>query len=366
MQDILAAIALKHTPKIGDITAKKLVAYCGGLSQVYEMKASAFADIPNMPKSVINSLTEKKYHSIAEKELKFIEKNKIQVTTFWDKNYPYRLRECEDGPILLFYKGNIDFNAKRILSVVGTRNITSYGKDFIEHFIEDLINSNVLVISGMAYGVDIATHRACVHHGISTVGVMAHGLHMIYPSTHQATSIEMEETGGIVTELSTEDGMKREYFPKRNRIIAGLCDALVVVETAARGGSLITAAQANAYNREVFAVPGNIHDSYSKGCNFLIKSNRAMLLENAHDLLQEMNWSKTFTDKNSTQLVLFSDLSQAEQCLIAAFDTKAPLHIDQVIARTKMSHNELVILLLEMELKGLIQSMPGNMMRLIK
>ncbi len=312
---LLHQIALTLMPNVGDITAKKLVAYCGNAEEVFKQKKHQLLKIPGIGDWVANSVTNNALNSDllkrAEKEIKFIEKHGVTALFYTDIAYPQRLRHCEDGPILLYFKGNTDLNNSKTIGIVGTRSATTYGKQVCEQIINDLASLNVLVVSGLAYGIDITAQKYALEKGLHTVGVVAHGHDRIYPSEHKKYADLMYNQGGVISEFMSETKPERENFPKRNRIIAGMCDALLVVEAKESGGALITAEIANSYNRDVFAIPGRLNDEHSAGCNKYIKQNKAALVQSAKDIIEMMNWDIIINSnaKSNKQIPLFIELS---------------------------------------------------------
>ena len=270
----LYEIALTLVPGIGYVNGKKLVAYCGGAEAVFCEKKEALMQISGMTENIMQSIESKEVMLRAEQEMKFIEKNGIKPLFYLDQEYPKRLQHCHDSPLMLYYKGNADLNAEKVVGVVGTRNITDYGHYMTEKIVEDLSANNVLIVSGLAYGVDAASHMAALKYDLATVGVMGNGLHTVYPAENKNLAAKMLEKGGVLTEFMSGEKPDRVNFPQRNRIVAGMVDCLVVVESALKGGAMITAELANSYDREVFAVPGKVGDLYSEGCNHLIRTNK--------------------------------------------------------------------------------------------
>jgi DNA processing protein len=356
-------IALTLLDGIGDVLAKNLIAYCGSAEQVFKTKSSVFEKIPGigsvLAKSIVNN---KDLVGRAEKEMKFMQDKGIEPLFFTDKKYPHRLKHCHDGPVMLYYKGNADLNATKIVSVVGTRTPSLYGKGITEKLMEDLRNSGVLVVSGLAYGIDITAHKAALDNGLETVGVLAHGLDRIYPSEHKAYAKHMIGQGGLLTEHISETNPDRENFPKRNRIVAGMCDAVIVIESKRGGGSLITATIANAYNKDVFAFPGKVGDALSEGCNGLIKTNKASLIESAADLFYIMNWNEEKkSEKKTKQIPLPLRLSADEQKIVDAFAGKSQLHIDEICYVTSFPTSKASSCLLQLEFSNIISSFPGKL-----
>ena len=312
-----------------------------------------------LAKSIVTS---KEIFDRAEKELRFIVDHAVEPLFFTDKLYPQRLKNCHDSPILLYYKGKAALNAQKIVSVVGTRTPSAHGKQITEKLIEDLRNSGILVISGLAYGIDITAHKAAFENGLDTVGVLAHGLDRVYPSAHTQFAGRMVEQGGLLTEHISETPPDRENFPKRNRIVAGICDALIVIESKRGGGSLITATIANAYNKDVFAFPGKAGDVLSEGCNGLIKTNKANLIESAADLFYIMNWDEELKPvKKSRQIPLPLNLSSEEQKIVDTFtNNKNQLHIDEICYATNFPISKTSSCLLQLEFSNIITSLPGK------
>ena len=273
-------IALTMLPNIGSIVAKNLIAYCGSAEAVFKASKQKLMKIPTIGEDRADSILQTEVLKQAEEELKFIADNDIHPIYFTEDEYPQRLKSCVDSPILLFYKGGADLNAEKIIGIVGTRKATDYGKEMTKKIVAELAAQDVLVISGLAYGIDVAAHQSALEHNLKTVGVLGHGLNMIYPSQHTSIAQKMTAQGGLLSEYKSFDEMSPHKFPERNRIVAGMCDALVVVESGTKGGAVITANIANSYNREVFALPGRATDKMSAGCNFLVKTFKATMIEN--------------------------------------------------------------------------------------
>lgn len=370
LTEIKYAIALTLLEGVGPVNAKKLLAYCGNFQGIFQSTKSQLHRIPGVGSILANKiyaqLSDRGILERAEQEMDFIEQNKLKVFLYTEGDYPLNLKQCEDCPMVLYGKGNIDFKETKIISVVGTRKITERGKEICVQLVKGLEAYAPLIISGMAYGVDIHAHKACVEHEIPTIGVLAHGLDRLYPQTHRKTADKMMKQGGLLTEFMSGTNPDRENFPKRNRIIAGLADATVVVESAQRGGSLITAEIANSYSRDVFAVPGRITDSYSEGCNFLIKTNKAHLLNGAEDIIYLMNWELTENDKpKAIQRELFVELPTDEKLVYELLSAEEHKSIEQLIHLSDLSSSSLAAILLQLEFKGLVKSLPGSSYRLI-
>jgi DNA processing protein len=350
-------IALTKIPQIGDITAKKLLFHFGDAESVFKAKsrdilAAGFSQI------VVHNLKHNSALKDSESELLFIEKNKISPIFYTDNEYPYRLKFCDDGPILMYYKGNINLNYTRIISVVGTRKITEYGKWICKKMVEGFANYNVLVVSGLAYGVDTVAHQTAIDNGIPTLGITAHGHDIIYPDQNRRMAQQMLKNGGILTEFPSETQPNRENFPKRNRIIAGLADATLVVEAGSKGGALITADIANSYSRDVFAIPGRVNDPISEGCNSLIKYNKAALVTSAEDVVKAMNWDIN-ANKNK-QISLFQELTEEEMIIAKILSDKGACSIDALINLTELNATKMASILLNLEFKNIINCLPGK------
>lgn len=358
-------LALTLIPSIGDVLAKKLVAYCGGVEAVFKQKKDALEKIPGIGNVLAKSIISSDPLTRAEKEIKFIEKHKVQPLFYLDTAYPSRLKHCSDSPVMLYYKGTDTLNSKRVIAVVGTRNATEYGRLQCEKLVEELKTFDVLVVSGLAYGIDICAHKACVKQEVATIGVLAHGLDRLYPEVHAATAKKMIEHGGLLTEFMSETNPDKENFPKRNRIVAGMSDATIVIESKADGGSLITADIANSYNRDVFAFPGRVGDITSEGCNNLIKTNKAALIQSAADVLHIMGWEITKVDKKQTvQKQLFIELSPDEEKLVGVLKEKHSINIDDLCFASKLSMSKVSAILLSLEFSGVVRSLPGKMYKL--
>ena len=352
---------------IGDVNAKNLLAYCGSAKAVFDQKKCHLVKIPGIGEHLARTITQSKsVLNRAEEEMKFIQKYKIEPLFFTDEKYPTRLKYCSDGPIMLYYKGNADLNKEKIIGVVGTRKPSDYGKEKTIELIEDLRNTNAIILSGLAYGVDICAHKSALDVGLETVGVIAHGLDRIYPQLHEKIAKKMINNGGLLTDFMSGTNPDAVNFPKRNRIVAGLCDALVVVESKRQGGSLITATIANSYNKDVFAFPGRAGDQLAEGGNGLIKKNRATLIENAADLLYCMQWEEAETKtKKNNQIPLLLNLSDEEKQLVKLFENKKEMQIDEICNKSQMTISKVAALLLQMEFSNLIKSKPGKMYELI-
>lgn len=358
-------IALSLIPGVGSVLARNLVAYIGSVEGVFSQSFQALVKIPGIGEMNARKIKNQKIFSKAEKELVFTEKNGIGIHFYTDKNYPRRLKPCVDAPVVLYSKGEMNLNEQRVVSIVGTRNATDYGKQVCEQLIEGFAGRQypVLVVSGLAYGIDVQAHKSALKFNVSTVGVVAHGLDKLYPSLHADTARKMQENGGTVSDFPSETKIDPANFIRRNRIIAGLADATIVVESAVKGGALITADIASSYNRDVFAFPGRAGDTYSKGCNKLIRLNGADLIEGIDDLEFFMGWENQPKEK-VIQASLFLDLSPEEEKVVELLHKEKEMFIDQISGELKMPGSKISALLLNMEFKNLLMALPGKMYRL--
>jgi len=360
MTDLQYQIALTLLPGIGDISGKKFVHYCGSVEAVFKETRKSLEKITGMREVSIEAICNpKEYLKRADEEIEFIEKNGIQPLFFLDSDYPRRLLQCDDGPMMLYYKGKANLNANRMVAIVGTRNITEYGKENCNQLVEDLRDDNVLIVSGLAYGVDTCAHKASVKNGIPTVAVMGSGMQQIYPAPNKKLASEMiEQGGGILTECISCTLPDRENFPRRNRIIAGMADAVVVIESAMKGGSLITADLANSYSRDVFAYPGRVMDLYSQGCNYLIRTNRAHLMESVLNLRYIMRWDSE--TKSEKQTAMFREFSPEEKLIMDCFGSSSVVNLDDIIVKTELPTTKIAAILLTLEFDGVLMAMPGK------
>ena len=363
-------IGIDMIPRIGSINAKKLIAYCGGVEAVFKQSETALMQIPGIGAITAREIANQKVLDRAKQEVEFIEKHGIKAYFYLDPSYPSRLKNCEDGPIVLFTKSRIDFNfnQQKIISVVGTRSITDYGIDMCNTIIESLVTRGhkPVIVSGLAYGVDVCAHKAALRHGIPTIGVLGHGLDIIYPSVHRRIAKEMVEQGALVTDFPSGAKVDRNNFIKRNRIIAGLSDATLVIESAESGGSLITADIAQSYNREVFAIPGLAKSKYSRGCNLLIKSNKAALVESAEDIEFQLGWEVAGALPNQKQLAFVPDLTPDEQKVFEVIKEFGQEVIDVICFKTSMPVAQVSAILLNLEFAGLVNCRPGKVFALAR
>ena len=307
----------------------------------------------------------------AEAEAKYMEEHKIRAYTLLDDDYPQRLLECADAPLVLYYIGNADLNQQKIISIVGTRQITNYGRDLCRKFIRELheMCPQVLIVSGLAYGVDICAHRVSLANGYDTTAVLAHGLDQIYPYHHRETAAKMVEHGGLLTEFMTQTNADKVNFVRRNRIVAGMADATIVIESAAKGGSLITAEIAQSYDRAVFAFPGNVNQPFSEGCNNLIRDNGAGLISNAEDFVKAMGWQNDAVRRQALaegiERQLFPELSPEEQKIVSLLQQTNDLQLNIISVKTGIAINQITALMFQLEMKGVVKPLAGGMYHLL-
>lgn len=367
MNDLLYQLALTLVPNIGDVHAKVLVNVFGSAEAIFKASEHQLSKVEGIGLIRAKSIKQFKDFATAEKELAFIEKYKIQTIFLTDEAYPQRLLQCYDSPTLLFYKGTADLNTSKIIAIVGTRSHTEYGRQFTEKLVNDLAQQNILIISGLAYGIDAIAHKAALKNNLSTVGIVGHGLDKIYPAenTHLAKDM-VQYNGGLLTEFFSGTKPDKHNFPLRNRIVAGMSDATIVIETNIKGGSMITAKLADAYNRDVFAVPGRTIDKTSSGCNYLIKNNKAILLTSAEDILDVMGWKeKKSKGKSQQQRQLFIELTEDEKSIIQLLQEKETVHIDELNIRSGLNSSAAAAAILNLELQGIVTTLPGKMYKLI-
>jgi DNA processing protein len=363
-QELLHLLALKNVEGVGDIIIKKLLSHFGTAEKVLEAKQNQLSAIDGVGTILLKKIKSKTPYVKAKQELEFIKNNDINVLHFQDEKYPDRLKHCIDGPVLLFTTGNINLKDRKIISIVGTRQITSYGTEFCRKLIEDLAPLDPIIVSGFAYGVDIVAHQFAMDHNLQTIGVVAHGLNQVYPKPHKKYVAKMEHNGGFMTEFWSTSNPEKENFVRRNRIVAGMSEATIVIESADRGGSLITANMANDYNRDVFAVPGRTTDKYSQGCNNLIKTQKANLLTSAADLIYILNWDIKKETK-PVQKQLFVTLDDDEQKVYDYLLKTGKELMDIIALHCDFPIYRISGLLLNMELKGVIRPLPGKLFEAI-
>ncbi len=360
----LSLLALHFIDGIGSYLIKQLISYCGSAQQVFKTPKGKLLKIPGIGVKTAEAVRTASPHHLAEKEFRKAEKEDVEILFFTDKQFPSRLKTIEDAPSLLYLKGNISLQQTKTVGIVGTRQATPYGKEMVEKIIEGLVPHQPVIISGLAYGIDIHAHKQAIKNNLPTIGVMGSGMDIIYPAVHKETAKKMLDAGGLITENHFGTKPDAHNFPARNRIIAGLSDALIVIEAAEKGGALITAEIANSYNKDVFAVPGNIGQTYSEGCNKLIRTNKANLITSVKDLEYIMNWTVEHGNGNNKPLTLFdaTDFEPNEQKIIQLLREKnKPLPIDELSWKSEIQPSELASILLGLEFKGVIQSLPGKM-----
>ncbi|MBK5283964.1 MAG: DNA-protecting protein DprA, partial [Bacteroidia bacterium] len=347
---------------VGPVLGKTLVSYCGSLEAVFREKKTRLEKIPGIGSIIAASVSTSDVMERAEEESVFIRKHKVTPIFFTEADYPHRLKHCEDSPLMLYYKGKGNLNHTRILAIVGTRKATDYGKKVCEEIVRQLAPLDVCISSGLAYGIDICAHKAALKNNLSTIAVLAHGLDMIYPGTHRATAEKMLDNGGLLTEFMTKTKPDKENFPSRNRIVAGMSDAVLVIESAVKGGAIITANIANSYNRDVFALPGRNDDEYSLGCNYLIKKNKAALVESAEDIAYQLGWENNENEKTKkpSQLSIFNELKDDEKELVHLLQQNGKLAIDSICLRAKLPMGKVATTLLNLEFRGIVRSLPGK------
>lgn len=363
-EKLLAILRLQKSKAIGDILAKKLIVNVGDVEQIFKEKAATLQKINGIGNHVLKHLFDKKNIEFAEQELNYIKKNNIKYAYFLEDDYPKNLQNCIDSPILIFKDGNINLNNDKIISIVGTRNMSSYGRDFTNKLVEELAEHNPIIVSGFAYGVDICAHKAAVKNNLQTIAVLAHGFEQIYPKVHKKYINQVNENGGFLTEFWSEETPLRENFLRRNRIVAGISKATIIIESASKGGSLVTADIANSYDRDVFAVPGRATDLYSKGCNNLIKNNRATLLTSSQDIVKMLNWDIDEKPKKPIQKQLFIELNENEQKIYDLLSEKGQQLLDVISLECNIPIYQLSSILLQMEMKGVTKPLPGKLFEL--
>jgi len=364
--ELLYQLALTEVPNIGWVHAKILTQEFGSAEKIFRAKLHLLEKIDGIGGIRARSIKSFTDFSKGEEEIKFIEKYKIKPLFITDKSYPQRLLNCYDSPTLIFYKGDADLNASKIIAIVGTRNHSDYGKQQTENLVKKLSSQNILVVSGMAFGIDAIAHKAALKNGLATVGVLAHGLDQIYPPDHSNLAKDMlKHSGGLLTEFRSNTKPDKHNFPTRNRIVAGMSDATILIETKERGGSMITAELANGYNKDVFALPGRVTDNKSAGCNFLIRNNKAMLLTDAEELIEVMGWEEKSQKTNSkSQRELFIELTKDERIIVDILKEKDLIHIDELNLKSGLNSSSMAAAILNLELQGVVSTLPGKLYKL--
>lgn len=364
MSSLLYETAIGLIPGIGCQSTKQLISYCGSAEKIFRTPKGKLMKIPGIGEVLAEAIVKQEILWKAEEEIQWSEKNGVQILFYTHKNYPERLRHFPDSPALLFFKGNTDLNTAKTIGLVGTRQSTNYGKEITEKIISEIKSYQPCIISGLAYGIDIHAHKAALSEKIPTVAVMASGINIIYPSLHRDTAHKMLEQGGLLTEYRPSTKPDPAYFPARNRIVAGLCDAIIIIEAAERGGALITAEIANSYNREVFAVPGSLGQKYSEGCNTLIKTHKAYIYTSVKDLEYILNWDIEKPDTQKQKNNLSKSLIGEERTIVDMLIEKESIAIDELSWKTSIPVSKLSSLLLNMEFQGIIKTLPGKKYKL--
>ncbi|MDB5253257.1 MAG: dprA [Flaviaesturariibacter sp.] len=362
--DLVYQLALTLVPQIGDVHARILLQHFGDARSIFSARLHQLEKLEGIGLVRATAIKQFADFHLAEAEAAYVEKFRIRVLFLDDPAYPRRLLNCYDAPTLLFYKGTADLNAKRMLAIVGTRSQTEYGKTFTETLVSDLASEGVTIVSGLAFGIDATAHKAAVKNNLPTVGVVGHGLARIYPAAHAGLARDMVEAGGgVLSEFFSGTMADKHHFPLRNRVVAGLCDATVVVETAVKGGSMITAKMAGEYNRDVFAVPGRTTDKNSAGCLHLVRQNKAMVLTSAADLIDIMGWREASVGARK-QRALFVDLTKEETAVLDILREKELVPIDELNLRSGLSSSTVAAALLNLELNGIVTALPGKLYKL--
>ena len=361
--ELLAVMALQRSTQIGDIMAKRLIKHCGSAEAVFRSEANSLIKIEGVGRAMLSELFSKSNFRLAEQELRFVQDHRISYCYFLEDDYPQRLKHCPDGPILLFKKGRIRWSDQPVISIVGTRQITTRGTSFCKQLVAALAPFNPIIVSGFAYGADIIAQQTAVEHNLQTIGCLAHGFDQIYPKPHEVYVEQILEHGGFYTDFWSIDSFDRTNFLKRNRIIAGLSEATVVIESAEKGGSLVTADIANSYDREVFAVPGRPDDTYSIGCNNLIKNHMAHMLTCPEDIPYMLDWRSPDVPKRQT--ILFPELTSLEHRLYNFLGEKGKTELDLIALQLELPTFKVVSILLSLELKGVVRPLPGKVFEVI-
>lgn len=362
--DLLYQLSLTLVPNIGPVQAKILLQHCEA-EEIFHAKKTYLEKIEGIGPVRAESIKKFNQFSVAEEEIKFIEKYKIKPLFLTDEDYPQRLLNCYDSPTLLFYRGDADLNTAKMVAIIGTRSYTDYAKQVTEKLVKELSAQNVTVVSGLAFGVDAIAHKSAVKNDLPTIGVLGHGLDKIYPAEHTNLAKDMiKNNGGLLTEFRSKTKPDKHNFPSRNRIVAGMSDAIIIIETDIKGGSMITAELANGYNKDVFAFPGKVTDIKSAGCNYLIKTNKAMLLTDAQELIEIMGWEDVKKTNWKKQKELFIELSADEKIIIGILKEKDTVSIDEINLQSGLSSSAVAAGILNLELQNVILSLPGKLYQL--
>ncbi len=352
-------IALTLLTGGGKKKIRKILTHFEDCADFFKASKHRLKTIPGIGEKFLQQLDREKALREAEQHAAYIDKHRMQTMFYTDPSFPYRLNQCDDAPVLMYALGEMDCNLPRVVSIVGTRNASNYGRKLCEELIHSFVGKDIVVVSGLAYGIDIYAHKLCTELGIQTIGVLGHGLDRIYPQAHTPIAKKMVENGGLLTEFLPGSNPDRENFPMRNRIVAGMCDANIVIESGERGGSLITAELANDYARDVFAFPGDITREYSKGCNYLIQKNKAHLITSSEDFFEMMDWKDTPKIDNK-QLQLFADLDEEEHKIVTLLKDSQEVSLDVLAIKTEIPVRLMSGILLGLELKGLVKALPGK------
>lgn len=363
--ELLYRVALTSIPQVGHVQARILIDHFGNAAPVFNASVARLKNIEGIGEVRACKIRSFTAFEEAEREIRFIEENGITPLFITDQQYPKRLLNCYDAPLMLYYKGNADLNVSRIIAIVGSRHHSAYGKYATEKIIDELASHQVLVVSGLAYGIDAIAHKSSLKNNLNTVGVLAHGLGQVYPPIHHSLAMEMINQGGLLTEFSSLADPDRHNFPTRNRIVAGMSDATIVIETGIKGGSMITAELANGYNRDVFAFPGRTTDERSAGCNQLIRDNKACLITCAKELIDTMGWEMQGNVSIKKQREIFVELSQEEKVIVAILQKKEKVHIDAINLESSLSNSTVAAVVLNLEMQGIITALPGKMYSLL-
>jgi DNA processing protein len=361
-EELLYRLALTFVKEVGPVTGRMLIEQYGSAVAMFKAPLKELKHISGLTEQRVKGFRGEEVIQRAEQELTYIDKQHIQTVWIGDENYPERLKACSDAPLLMYYKGNGNLSTQKTVAIVGTRKSTEYGTKITEELVEGLSSlKDLTIISGLADGVDTIAHKAALQYNVPTIGVLGHGHDMMYPVNNKKLATKMYEQGGVLTEYPSGTAMHPAYYPARNRIVAGMSDVTVVIESDIKGGSLITAKIASSYNRDVAAFPGRVGDQYSRGCNELIRTNVAVMITKADDLLELMNWGKT--KPKVAQKQLFINLSPDEKVLMDYLTTKDAVHADELYHSTGMSNSQLAATLLQLEMQGLVKALPGKMYR---
>lgn len=356
-------IALTQLCGFGPIRTKQLLQSVEKEEDVFTLSFKKLSQQTGISTDFLKKMKREEALLKSDTILNAIRRHDIEYIFYTDSEYPRRLKQCEDSPLVIYSRGKMDLNNTRFVSVVGTRDASDYGKRICSELIQQFAGTNIVVVSGMAYGIDITIHQLCLQYGVETIGVMAHGLEIVYPQLHRSTAGKMMKKGGLISEYPPDTKPDRENFPMRNRIVAGMCDATIVVESKIKGGSLITADLANDYNRDVFAYPGNVFDENSEGCNLLIANNKAHLIRNGEEFLKKMGWDLTV--KNPVQRSIFPSLSPEEQKVIQLLEKSGQMNVDSMAMQLEFPSSKLSVLLFQLEMNGIVASVPGNRCQLV-